>query len=293
MCWIGNVLVTVRNLCFVRYAYNRSKCWIFFCKSIPIKLSRWKEILVRKSKNQSMEQIKPTFFKKLNANEIPNAEQLLCGKAMDAVITLDLFEQDHFNDLELCPTNHLLKWCVEVLTAHKFNFFQRDEDDRRNRLIDDLKMNFGVDLLLAQNRTYEMEFNLKVKYEGFFRRSLSLFSFDDELDLLLDARNNIFEKMDVFRQSWSLENFIREQNPSSFQVENTKISGEEAKVAPTVTQISALESELVSSDVFETTLTPGKRKSGSPKKEAASEKAKKHRAMTHNARRRAAMEEVI
>ena len=48
-----------------------------------------------------------------------------------------------------------------------------------------------------------------------------------------------------------------------------------------------MESELVSSAVYETTLTPGKRKSDKPKKESASEKAKKHKAMTHNARRTA------
>ena len=50
---------------------------------------------------------------------------LLCGKALDALIALGLFEQYHFDDLDLCPTNHLLKWCVEVLAFHEFNFFQR------------------------------------------------------------------------------------------------------------------------------------------------------------------------
>ena len=76
-------------------------------------------------------------------------------------------------------------------------------------------MNFVVDLLLACNCTYEMDFNLKVKYEGFFRQSLSLFNFDDAMDLLLDEKNSVFENMDVFRQSWSLEKFIREQNPAN------------------------------------------------------------------------------
>ena len=157
-----------------------------------------------------MEQIKPIVFNKVNANELPNAEQLLCGKALDAVIALGLFEQYHFNDLDLCPTNHLLKKCVEVnlLAAYEFNFFQRNEDNRYDRLIDSLKINFAVDLLLACNRTYEMDFNLKVKYEGFFRQSLSLFNFDDAMDLLLDEKNSVFENMDVFRQSWSLEKFI-------------------------------------------------------------------------------------
>ena len=70
--------------------------------------------------------------------------------------------------MENYPTNHLLKWCVEVLAAHKLNFFKSDDDEIHDRLIDNLKMNFGVDLLLANNHTYEMEFKLKVKYDVFF-----------------------------------------------------------------------------------------------------------------------------
>ena len=42
----------------------------------------------------------------------------------------------------------------------------------------------------------------------------------------------------------------------------------------------------MSSDVFEVTGTPGKRKTVTSKKESAAEKAKKHKVMTHNARRR-------
>ena len=75
--------------------------------------------------------------------------------------------------------------------------------------------------------------------------------------------------MDVFRQSWSLEKLIKEQNTTnitSFQAESNKIFANKTKESSTVTQISAFQSELVSSDVFETTLTPGKHKSGSPKK---------------------------
>ena len=70
-------------------------------------------------------------------------------------------------------------------------------------------------------------------------------------------------------QFWSSEKNIQDQsttNPSSFQAESNKISVNKTKESPTVSQISAFQSELVSSDVFETTLTPGKHKSGSPKK---------------------------
>ena len=37
-----------------------------------------------------METIKPTQFNHVNTGEIPNAEQLLCGKALDAVIALGI-----------------------------------------------------------------------------------------------------------------------------------------------------------------------------------------------------------
>ena len=67
-----------------------------------------------------MEQIKPTHFSRVNTN----AEQVLCGKALDAVIALGLFDSDQFDDVDLIPTNHLLKWCVEVLTAHEFDFLK-------------------------------------------------------------------------------------------------------------------------------------------------------------------------
>ena len=235
-----------------------------------------------------MEQIKPTVFKNVNADEAPNAEQLLCGKALDTVIALDIFESHVFMDLDLCPTNHLLKWCIEVLTAHEFKFFERDEDIRRDQLIDDLKTTLVVDLMLANNRTYEMEYNLKAKYDGFFRKNLSLYSFDDALGLLLDERNSIFVKMDEFRQSLSLEKFIGELvqiNPVSAQDQDTKISADKVKVPSSSVPISSLQSELVSTEAFELTGTPRKRKD-SPKKESAAEKTKKHKVMTLNARRR-------
>ena len=253
-----------------------------------------------------MEQIKPTVFKNVNAAEAPNAEQLLCGKALDTVIALGIFDSHVFMDLDLYPTNHLLKWCIEVLTAHEFKFFERDEDIRRDQLIDDLKTTLVVDLMLANNRTYEMEYNLKAKYDGFFRKNLSLYSFDDALGLLLDERNSIFVKMDEFRQSLSLEKFIGELvqiNPVSVQDQDTKLSADETQVVLTDVPISALQAELVSTETFTTTLTPRKRPSpkkkesevtgplpkrkvDSPKKESAIEKRKKHQAMTHNARRR-------
>ena len=235
-----------------------------------------------------MEQIKPTVFKNVNADEAPNAEQLLCGKALDTVIALGIFDSHVFMDLDLYPTNHLLKWCIEVLTAHEFKFFERDEDIRRDQLIDDLKTTLVVDLMLANNRTYEMEYNLKAKYDGFFRKNLSLYSFDDALGLLLDERNSIFVKMDEFRQSLSLEKFISELvqiNPVSVQDQDTKLSADETQVVLTDVPISALQAELVSTETFTTTLSSGKRPSPK-KKESDAEKSKKHKAMTLNARRR-------
>jgi len=237
-----------------------------------------------------MEQIKATQFKKVNANETPNAEQLLCGKALDSVIALGIFDEYVFMDLDLCPTNHLLKWCVEVLTAHEFKFFERDDCSKRDKLIEDLKMNFKVDLILANNRSYEMEFNLKVKYDAFFRESLELFSFDEALGVLLEEKNSILARMDAFRESLSLEKFIREideVNASSAETQDSKIGAEDSKTSSAL-PVPASQSELVSSETFEVTGVLPKRPFTSPnKKESATEKAKKHRAMAHNARRRA------
>ena len=161
---------------------------------------------------------------------------------------------------------------------------------RRDCLIDSLKMNLEGDLLLAQNRTYEMEFNLKTKYDSFFRENLELFSFDESMNLLLEEKDSIFKLMDAFCKSISLPNFIRELNEihvSSVQAVDTKMTANESQLLqPAVPgTISALQSELVSSETFEVTGIPGKCKA-SPKKESAVEKRKKHQAMTHNARRR-------
>ena len=75
-----------------------------------------------------MNQIQPTLFNKASPSESPNAEQLLCGKALDTVIALGIFGDHVFMDFGSYPTNHLLKWCIEVLTAHEFKFFERDND---------------------------------------------------------------------------------------------------------------------------------------------------------------------
>ena len=42
-------------------------------------------------KARSMEAIQPTLFNKVITGEFRNAEQQLCGKALDAVIALGLF----------------------------------------------------------------------------------------------------------------------------------------------------------------------------------------------------------
>ena len=87
----------------------------------------------------------------VNANEMSNAEKLyniLCRKALDAVITLGLFDTDQFKDVNLFPMNHLLKWCVEVLTALEFDFFKKG-DDECNCLVESVKMNFKVHYMLV------------------------------------------------------------------------------------------------------------------------------------------------
>ena len=89
---------------------------------------------------------------------------------------------------------------MEVLNAHEFKFLQKDDNDKRNRLVDNVKMNFNVDYMLGLNRTYEMDFQLKVKYDAFFRQSLELFSFDDAMGVLLDEKN-VFVKMATYRES--------------------------------------------------------------------------------------------
>ena len=108
-----------------------------------------------------MDQIQPTQFKKVNANEMPNAEQLLCAKALDAVIALGLFDSDYFKDVDLMSTNHLLSWCVEVLTAHEFEFFQKTENSYRNWLVDSVKMYFEEEYVYTMTRPYETVFDLK------------------------------------------------------------------------------------------------------------------------------------
>ena len=108
-----------------------------------------------------MEQIKPTQFKRFNAGEMPNAEQLLCGKALDCVIALGLFDADYFNDVDLMPTNHLLAWCVEVLTANKFDFFKRSDSSYRNYVVDSVKIQLQEEYVYSMTRPYETVYDLK------------------------------------------------------------------------------------------------------------------------------------
>ena len=115
-----------------------------------------------------MEQIKPTQFKRVNAGEMPNAEQLLCGKALDSVIALGVFDSDYFNDVDLLPTNHLLAWCVEALTAYEFEFFKRTESTYHNYLVDSVKIYFEEQYVHSMTRPYEVLFDLKAKTETFF-----------------------------------------------------------------------------------------------------------------------------
>ena len=96
--------------------------------------------------------------------------------------------------------------------------------------------------------------------------------------------------MNEFHKSWSLENFILSQNTTNqipTQVEGQKMSADESQLLSSATSISVLDCDLISSTTFKVTGTPCKCKPETPKKESAVEKAKKHKAMTHNARRRA------
>ena len=88
--------------------------------------------------------------------------------------------------------------------------------------------------------------------------------------------------MAEFHESWSLDTFICDRNTTNFtssQAQDIKISCDKSKVSSSAVPISALESELVSSNVFEVTGTLGKCKPVPPKKESACEKEKKHKAM--------------
>ena len=115
-----------------------------------------------------MEQIKPTQFKRVNTNEVPNAEQLLCGKALNSVIALGLFESDYFNDVDLLPTNHLLSWCVEALTANEFEFFKKTDNGYHNYLVDSVILYFKEQYVYTMTRPYSVVFDLKTKNETFF-----------------------------------------------------------------------------------------------------------------------------
>ena len=148
-----------------------------------------------------MEQIKPTQFKRVNAGEMPNAEQLLCGKALDCVIALGVFESDYFNDVDLLPTNHLLSWCVEALTANEFEFFKKTDNVYHNYLVDSVILYFKEQYLYTMTRPYSVVFDLKTKTDTFFHKMLDEFSFDEAMGVLLGENNNIFTKMDAFRES--------------------------------------------------------------------------------------------
>ena len=238
-----------------------------------------------------MEQIQPTQFKSVNTNKMPNAEQLLCCKALDAVIALGLFDTDQFDDVNTFSTNHLLNWCVEVLTAHEFNFFQKGEDVKRNELVEHMQVNFEIDYMLSLNLSYEMSHQPRLVYESFFIYDQDLLSIDEQRNRIFDIlteKESIYQRMAQFRKSWSLENFILSQNNTNQapnQVEVRKMSPDEPQLPSSATSISDLQLDLVSTETFATTLSSGKRPVPK-KKESDSEKSKKHKAMTLNARRR-------
>ena len=100
-----------------------------------------------------METIQPTTFHRSLTKETMNDEQLLCAKAVDAVIALNFFDADQFSDINHFPTNHLLKWCVEVLTVHEFGFF-KGGSDWQNTLVCMLKYRFESLYLIGRHRSY-------------------------------------------------------------------------------------------------------------------------------------------
>ena len=109
------------------------------------------------------------------------------------------------------------------------------------------------------------------------------------MGVLLGENDNIFTRMDAFHESWSLQTLLRAQNTanlSSVQVEDIKLPVDDKQVVTPNVPISAVQPELVSKEPFEAVGPVFNRKADTPKKESATEKAKKHKTMTHNARRR-------
>ena len=137
-------------------AYNRSMKLFF--SAVPESES---SLRVFRRNLHIMDQIKPTQFKCINASELPNAEQLLCAKALDCVIDLGLFDADYFNDVDLMPTNHLLVWCVEVLTANEFDFFKRSDNTYLNYVVDSVKLQLQEEYVHSMTRPYETAYDLK------------------------------------------------------------------------------------------------------------------------------------
>ena len=152
-----------------------------------------------------MSAIQPTTFDRSLTSETMNAEQRLCAKVLDAVIVLNVFDANLLTDIDGFASNHLLKWCVEILTLHQFGFF-KGGDDWRDTLVRTLKYRLETLFSIGRCLNYEINFICAMDYADFFHTNANL-SMDMQLENLLGENDGMFTKMEVYRKAFEFTIF--------------------------------------------------------------------------------------
>ena len=216
-----------------------------------------------------MSSYQPTFFKIVKNDESLNDEQLACAEAYESVRELKLFEPSLFINVDKYPTNHLLKWCSEVMAAYQLNCFDGDDQHSihaKNILIFRFKQMYNQGSILR----YEDDFTFfLIDWNTYLldKKGIPLL-FRTDMNSILSDETEFFNKLQRYRDSWGVQSFVDCQCEITldFPVNDVKIGKD-----------TAPETEIPS--------PPKKEIPSPPKKETNAAKKRKHSKMSTNARR--------
>ena len=155
--WIGTVL-TRWIFCFGYYAYNTTELTLGII--IPTKrqleiFMNWLEIMSSQS---------PTSFGCIDIDNSPSELDVLCVNAFKAVRALNVFDDSLFEKVPSYEKKHLHTWCVEVLAADFWGFFNPDTDfnkESRPVLIDRFIQLYEIGSFLDADE----EFKINLDYQ--------------------------------------------------------------------------------------------------------------------------------
>ena len=156
----------------------------------------------------------PTSFGCINIDNSPSELDVLCVNAFKAVRALNVFDDSLFEKVPSYEKKHLHTWCVEVLAADFWGFFNPDTNfnkESRPVLIDRFIQLYEIGSFLDADEEFKIDLDYQ-EYIHHNKRFLHIMGI--KADQLVKEYEHMLEQMTNFRQRWQATGIDPLVNPT-------------------------------------------------------------------------------